>query len=284
MPSFRKKKPEQKQEFKAPDPEPVVGAIMNKFVAGYPVLHMYVGYGKWVPVSDLGKGGKGQEVTERTVLDHDGYKNYVRECAKAVKDMRPADLMENDARAMLWTNVLNLPDGVKRMVARVHEWEGLNSRDEFIPDTGKYELFVPTSWSDQYELVTTLGTDGNTYPVYDIDCQLDKLPYHMWDDCLFVPSTSNWHGYEQSPHNWTQFLEKHEKALPGNEGYLIMNRDKGWAGVRPPWHRKDWLVFEDSAASRSHHWINFDTSKGNQDQSGKQEDRPMSLAEMFETV
>lgn len=185
------------------------------------------------------------------------------------------------AKWIMWNNVIDLGKGHRRMVAIVDEWGGKDYDDGGGMEMGHYTLYTPQNYLEPYDLILTLGTDGHTYPVYDWD-RRTQPEVNETSQIMYVPSSHNWHAYENRKMSWSVYVERHRAMLPDNRAYVMMNEHKGWAGLRPPWEHKyydgEWETF---SASNKRHWLNFNMEGFKQpppDTQGK------SLAELFEEV
>lgn len=170
---------------------------------------------------------------------------------------------EQQLKTAFYHNVI-CTRGTKRLVATA-DMEGQSTGKA----TKDMHIFVPDEHSE-YDLVLSLCQDGSQRITVDWD---DDQGILTPSDCIYqysdkmrryfapsvypvtkyalgvvTPSTDNWHLWGKVPVDYLEVVNA-LKAV-GNPGYLEMNKNKGFCGLRPPWRLKDDLLWENNMVIR----------------------------------
>lgn len=158
----------------------------------------------------------------------------------------------DECKKVFWENVIELPRGEKRLVAKVDSWGEYDGKESM----SSQRLFVPNSPHQEFDLVLSLATDGKYYPCMDLDTTEQRI-IAIGLGFRVTPSWNNWHGWRQRPvKNWDECVLAMDKF--GNDAYYAMNGLKGWNGLRPPWVSKNGNV-PDRWKLRENYWsLNWD--------------------------
>jgi hypothetical protein len=183
----------------------------------------------------------------------------------------PGEITLVQAKKLFWENVVS-PPNVRRAVCKVLVWGDYSNGGQ---DYGDYKLFFPTSWDDDYDMVTTLGDNGWTYPIYDLDTPGAYTKHTESFKSLVAPSSTNWHSYDNWPTKWSEYCERLKVV---NEPYWVMNASKGWAGLRAPWIAKNGIA--PTRWKNPDNWINFNKSDL-ESYLEPEEPQGVSLADLF---
>lgn len=125
-----------------------------------------------------------------------------------------------------WTQIINVGKGVKRLVAHSR-----NVQENFkYTESDRLQLWVPESRDDQFNLVLSLCTDGRHRFLMDVDdpAKEKALPERY----IRTPSTRNAHYWGSNIISYPTLMAL---AKDVNDGYWEANKDKSFAGLRPPW-------------------------------------------------
>jgi hypothetical protein len=169
----------------------------------------------------------------------------------------PEIVTENQLKETFWNNVISLPDGHRRLVAYA-DLSGDSDREGATPGMN---IFVPQSPFDEFDLVLSLGTDGQHRVTVDWDnasgddphaaiahyASIRPLGKRPPRAAIATPSTDHWAIWGTGSVSFPRLMEAHEKSNPG---YWTMNHDKGYCALRPPWKNKWQIPFEDMIQHR----------------------------------
>lgn len=94
------------------------------------------------------------------------------------------------------------------------------------------KIWVPESVDEDFNLVLSLCSDGQTRPCLDIDETTATFSSAAWKA---VPSTEHIHGYMNSPVPFHEFQAEANRVNPKWAKHVS---DHGYATLRPPWISK----------------------------------------------
>lgn len=101
------------------------------------------------------------------------------------------------------------------------------------------------AWCSRVEHPQGSGLGNWHMPVIDVDVErtkeVDIAVYRLFPDCKWVPSTSHWHVYSDTPIRWTDYTDRLKVLVEDGiveEGYYRAGLSRGATYVRMPHVKK----------------------------------------------